>query len=389
MHFDFGYVKMSKSNTKITKKPWCPFCGQKVGKATDATERKMHEFPVGACQCGAVYTCDPTGHNVGAAMVETLVYACNNNPDLAWELMPEDDYLTGRIENYDETTHQVVDLKNIDGRPVRGVLYFVRLHTEIADLSKRLDEKKIEQIKELSPDFVREVADIEPAPDEKRTRKKANKKLVKELVEKEDIDALVALCFDDKKTLRLMQRLLYHPLEEERWKVAWIIGRVSSRVSTREPGQVSELVHRLFEACSDSAATPWGMIETIGFVIAGRSDIYGAFTRYLLGYLGEPSTRNQVLWALGLIAEKRPDLIRDTPFFNLFHFLEHPEPEVRVLIARLFGRIKATEVAFQLMGLAQDQAEVTIWDNGKFTTTTVAAEAQAATTAIHGGKSNE
>ena len=122
------------SKGKIKKSPWCPFCGQKVGRATEAPTRKMTEFPVGSCQCGAVYTCDPTGHNIGAAMVETLVYACGDNWDLAWELMPEDDYLTGRVENYDEVTHQVVDIKNIDGRPVRGVLYFVRLHTEMSEL---------------------------------------------------------------------------------------------------------------------------------------------------------------------------------------------------------------------------------------------------------------
>ena len=79
-------------------------------------------------------------------MVETLVYACGDNWDLAWELMPEDDYLTGRVENYDEVTHQVIDIKNIDGRPVRGVLYFVRLHTEMSELVGRLKEKKNQQV---------------------------------------------------------------------------------------------------------------------------------------------------------------------------------------------------------------------------------------------------
>lgn len=380
---------MSKNKGRIVKKPWCPFCGQKVGKASDAHERKMHEFPVGRCQCGAVYSCDPTGHNVGAAMVETLVFACGNNPDLAWELMPEDDYLTGRVEDYDEMTHQVVDTKNIDGRPVRGVLYFVRLHTEIADLSERLKKKKEEQVQELSPDFVRVVPDVEPAPDEKRTRKKANKRKVKELVADKDIDGLVALCFDDKKTLRLMQRLLYTPFEEERWQIAWVIGKVCTRVSTREPGQVSEMVHRLFEACSDSAATPWGMIETIGFIISGRPDIFGAFTRYLFNYMGEPSTQLQVFWALGEIAETRPDLIRDTPFFNLFHFLEHPEPATRGHVARLLGRIKATEVSIQLMGLGQDEGEFTLWEDGKAKITTVAEESKKAVAEIHGGKKDE
>jgi hypothetical protein len=375
---------------KIAVRPWCPFCGQKVGKASHAPVRKMTEFPVGRCQCGAVYACDSTGHNVGSAIVETLVYACNDNADFAWELLPEDDYLTGRIENYDEDLHQVVATKNVDGRAVRGVLYFIRLHTDIADIAQRIKEKKGEAAERvLGQDSAPKTSIIEPAPDEKRVRRKANKKLIKELVDKEDIDTLVALCFDDKKTLRLMQRLLYDPLDSNRWRVAWIIGRVTARTSTREPGPVSELLHRMFEACSDSAATPWGMIETIGHVIALRTDIFGAFTRHLLNYIGDPSTQSQALWALAEIADTRPDLIRDTPFYNLFHFLQHPEPQVRGQVARLMGRIKATEAAIQLMPLASDQGEFWYCKDGQLVSSTVAEAASTALQMIHGETKND
>ena len=379
---------MPKEN--IIVRPWCPFCGQKVGRATHAPVRKMTEFPVGRCQCGAVYSCDATGHNIGAAIVETLVYACNDNADFAWELLPEEDYLTGRVENYDEQTHQVAAKRNLDGRPVRGVLYFVRLHTEIREIAQRVKEKKIEAAqKSLAPAGAKKQYSVEQAPDEKRIRKKANKKLIKELVESEDIDALVALCFDDKKTLRLMQRLLYDPFENNRWRVAYIIGRVTERTSTREPGPVSELLHRMFEACSDSAATPWGMVETIGYVISRRSDIFGAFTRHLLNYMGEPSTQNQTLWALAEIADSRPDLIRDTPFYNLFHFLQHPEPQVRGQVARLMGRIKATEVAIQLMELSADQGEFWYCREGKLVSSTVAEAARTALQLIQGESNND
>lgn len=355
---------------KITTDPWCPFCGQKVGRASDAIARKMEEFQVGRCECGAVYTCDPTGHNVGAAMVEALVFACDDNWDFAWELMPEDDYLTGRVEDYDEVTHQVVNTGNIDGRPVRGVLYFVRLHTELADISKRIKEKKEDLVRESAAP-VAAVEDIPSAVipevqvDPKRTRVKVNKKLVKEARENGDVDTLVAFCFDNKKTLRLLQRLLYDVDEARRWETAWIIGQVCSRVASKAPGQVSELLHRLFEACSDSAATPWGMVETLGEIIAGRPDIFGAFSRHLLNYMGDSSTQPQVLWSLSKIAEKRPDLIRDMPFFNLFHFLQHPEPLIRGLVAQLMGRIRATEVTMQLMALSDDHASLIIWEQGR------------------------
>jgi len=293
--------------------------------------------------------------------------------------MPEDDYLTGRIENYDEVSHQVIAKKNLDGRGVRGILYFVRLHTNISEVAKKIKQKTEESETTFH-------IPVEPAPDEKRVRKKATKKSVKELVGEGDIDALVGLCFDDKKTLRLMQRLLYDPVEESRWYAAWAIGQVGARVATREPGQVSELLHRLFDACSDSAATPWGMVETIGCIVTRRPDIFGAFARHLLNYLGDPSTRPQVLWALAEVAENRPDLIRNMPFYTLFDFLQDPDPRVRGNTVRLLGRIKATEVAVQLMGLNNDTEEFLVCTEGKMIPSTVAAEAAIALQAIHGGK---
>ncbi len=376
---------MSKKSVQTT--PWCPFCGHKVGRTSDAIERRLNEFPVGRCQCGAVYSCDATGHSVGAAMVETLVFACNDNWDFAWELMPEDDYLTGIIENYDEDTHQVIAEKNIDGRAVRGVLFFVRLHTEISELADRLKAKKEEIAKEHMPEALKKIEriQIEPEPDKKRKKKRASKKMVHDLVAAEDIEGLVSLCFDDKKTLRLMQRLLYNPIDEERWRVAWMIGCVSMRVSTREPGQISELLHRLFESTSDSAATPWGMIEAMGYVIAKRPDIFGAFTRHLLNFLGEPSTSSQVMWALGEIALTRPDLIRETPFYNLFHFLQHPKAEMRGLTARLFGHIRATEVTMQLMSLSGDNEKLHVCEEGVLIEKTVAEVAGEALAVIREG----
>jgi hypothetical protein len=333
-----------------------------------------------------VYVSEATGHNVGAAIVEALLYACDGNADLAWELIPEDDYLTGRVENYDEVSHQVIAKKNLDGRGVRGILYFVRLHTDISEIAKKAQRKEEEVSSGSVSNAGEQGLSIDLTPDKERQKKKANKKSVKDLVARGDADNLVRLCFDDKKTFRLMQRLLYDPQEENRWHTAWIIGRVSAGVSTRRPGQVSELLHRLFEACSDSAATPWGMIETLGYIISMRPDIFGAFTKHLLNYLGDPSTRPQVLWALAEVAGNRPDLIRDTPFYSLFDFLQDPDPRVRGNTARLLGRIQASETAIQLMGLTGDGEGFSICLDGKLITSTVAAEAATAIEAIRRGR---
>jgi len=205
---------------------------------------------------------------------------------------------------------------------------------------------------------------VEKPPDSRRARKKANKNIVREMVQNRDIDGLVALCFDDKKTLRLLQRQLYEPDEAKRWGIACFIGELCSRVATRKPGMVSDLLHLLFEACSDSAASNWGAVEAIGSIIAARPDIYGSFTRHLLTYIGDPSSRVQVLWALGTIAGKRPDLVRNTSFYQLVGLLDSPLAEVKGYMVRLLGRLKAREVAGQIRKLQDDATVLTIYENG-------------------------
>lgn len=350
---------MSKATLKT--RPWCPFCGQDVGKPQHPEKRKMGEFAVGTCQCGAVYASDPTGFNIGAAMVDCLVYACGDNWDMAWDLLPEQDYLTGLLEDYDEVTHQVVETRNLDGRIIKGVLYFIRLQGDLAQLATRFKEKDKTDTPAVD---TKQTVQLEPVPDPKRTRKKANKNLVREMVANRDVDGLVALSFDDKKTLRLLQRQLYEPDAEKRWAVARLVGEVCSRVATRKPGMVSDLLHLLFEACSDSAASNWGAVESIGFIIAGRPDIYGSFTRHILAYIGDPSTRVQVLWALGTIAGKRPDLVRNTSFYQLIGLLDSPEVEVKGHMLRILGRLKAKEVAGRIRMLQEETAPLKIYENG-------------------------
>ena len=364
------------SKTTLKTRPWCPFCGQDVGRPQYPDKRKLGEFALGSCECGAVYASDPTGFNIGAAMIESLVHACNDNWELAWDLLPEQDYLTGRIEDYDEVTHQVVEKRNLDGRIIRGVLYFIRLQENVAELTARFSDK--EKSSTVKSAVVPVKTQVEEKPDPRRARKKANKNLVREMVQNRDADGLVALSFDDKKTLRLLQRQLYEPDEAKRWAVAALIGEVCSRVATRKPGMVSDLLHLLFEACSDSASSNWGAVESIGFIIAGRPDIYGSFTRHLLAYIGDPSTRIQVLWALGTIAEQRPDLVRNTSFYQLIGLLDSPVAGVKGHMLRILGRLKAREVEGKIRILQEDKTPVTIFENGRPVQTSIGALAREA-----------
>jgi hypothetical protein len=71
-----------------------------------------------------------------------------------------------------------------------------------------------------------------------------------------------------------------------------------------------------------------------------------------------------VLWALGSIAENRPDMVRNTPFYQLFGLLNSPDIDVQAHMLRLLGRLRATEAAEHIKALENNTDPVTIYENG-------------------------
>ncbi len=70
----------------------CPFCRMTIAEAEDIDTPFGGTFAGGRCGCGAVYVFDQSGHNLGDAYVDALIYACDNDADKAWSLTPDKDY---------------------------------------------------------------------------------------------------------------------------------------------------------------------------------------------------------------------------------------------------------------------------------------------------------
>lgn len=70
----------------------CPFCEEPVGALEEITTRFGNTFTGGKCSCGSVYVYDGSGHSLGDAYVDGLAYACDNDWDRAWSLVPDVDY---------------------------------------------------------------------------------------------------------------------------------------------------------------------------------------------------------------------------------------------------------------------------------------------------------
>lgn len=344
------------------KPPTCPFCGQPIEGPKELNTRRPGEMPVGSCSCGAVYACDETGHNLGAAMIEALVFGCNMDWDLAWGLLPEEDYLREIVENYDIQSHLLIPGGFYDGRRIAGALYFIRLHRDIREVTAAGVRKRLENASPASG------PDAPPPPPPRSTD--LTKKQVEDLVRTQEIDPILSAGREGNRVLRHLQRLLYSGDDLFRKRAAEALGRTCAVIGDRDPGAVSKLLQGMFYAITDTAAFPWGAFEAIGEIIANRPDLFGGYAAQLYQYLGDTTRKARALQALGKIAQASPEILRKHTF-HFFAFLEDPDPEVRGYAAWLMGNLGAYEAEKDLRKLLDVSQEMQVYDHGHIEKKTV------------------
>jgi len=345
---------------EIIEKPACPFCGLMVQRPKELKSRIPTEMPVGSCSCGAVYAYDVTGHNLGTAMIEALVFSCNGDWDLAWSLLPEDDYLEKEVKNYDIETHMIVHGGAYEGRRIAGTLYFIRLQSDIREVTEEGTKQRMERATPVSQGYSSRL----------KGKKSFSKKEVEELVSNYDVDIILSLARKDKRIIRDLQRLIYSPDDLSRWKAADILGKVSAVIAQYDPGTVSKLLQRLFTAVSDTAASSWGCIDAIGEIVSNGPDQFAGYAPQLYQYASDRALLAEVLRALGKIGDAMPDLIRKKAFYFV-PLLKDPDPEIRGYAAMLLGNLRADEAGDDLTTLTNDSLEIDIYRDGNLEKRTI------------------
>lgn len=318
------------------------------------------EMPVGACDCGAVYTCDVTGHNLGTAMTEALVFACNGDWDLAWDLLPEDDYLVAELEEYDYKSHLIVHSGAYEGRNVTGVLYFVKLHEDVLEVTEDGFRRKLEK-KSIHPISRQK---------EKKIKTRLTKDNVEKLVKDYDIKAILELSRQDKKIIRYLQRMTYSADKLLRMKVTDALGQAAAVISESDPGSISKLLKNLFISISDTAASSWGAIDTIGHIICNSPKLFASYTPQLYKFIPDRELLPDVLRALSHITAAEPDPFKKIRF-SLLPLLKDMDIEVLAHTIIIMGNLKAKEATADLMILVNDTREIDIYDMGAYNKKTI------------------
>jgi len=345
---------------EFIKKPACPFCGMSIKRPKELSTRRPGEMPVGSCSCGAVYACDETGHNLGSALLEAMVVGCNLDWDLAWDLLPEEDFIEKIVERYDYVNHLIVPGGFLEGRRIAGALYFVRFHKDVREVTSEGVRKRLEK-----------ATSILPVSSVKHTGEKSlSKKEIERLVKRFDVDAILSIAGKDRKLIRNLQRLLYSGDDLFRKRAAEILGRSAAVIGETDPGSISKLLQVLFYSITDTAAFTWGAYEAIGEIISHKVEFFAGYIPELYKFLSSETRRSQVLQALGRIAKSSPDLLRNHTS-RFIPFLDDPDPLVRGYTALLLGNMGVHEAKEAISKLRTDIHDIYIYENAKLEKKTV------------------
>ncbi len=341
----------------VPEEPRCPFCYSPIEQPRELPQRKVVEFPIGACTyCGAIYAYDATGHNMGAAFIEALLFACNEDEDLAFSLSHGTDYSDAVVGNYDIYTHTVAPSRIYHDRYVRGALIFVKL---------------LHEFRELTSDKIREKLQYTtPIQKTKLRSEKFSRDAVRTYVAEKRLEELIALAREDTRVIQELQRMLYTPDEAERWKIVDLLGEVSSSVAETRPDLISKLINNLLQSAAYPGASAWGSLEAIGTIISKNPRLFKQFTQPLLSFLAQKNLWREVTWAIGKIATTDPQSAKHA-FRALSGFLEDADPVLRGYAAWALGGIGFPDVAQKLRGLESDDHTLSLWRDGELQEVTV------------------
>lgn len=338
--------------------PKCPFCGDKLNRPTEIPGIASKGMPVGACNCGAVFAFDATGHDLGTAMSEALVHSCSGDWERAWDLLPETDYLQALIENYDLDTNLIIPSGSHEGRRIAGALYFILLKTKGPEAGK--DKPSAVKLPPIS----------EKGRCAGRAKRVYRKDELNRLVEDYKVESILDLAREDSRVLRDIRRLLYSPDTLKRMRAAEILGMALGLVAEREPAAAKTILQNLFSSLTDTAASGWGSITAIGEIIRSSPERFGSFVPQLLMLSGERTFLSDIMDALRKISASKPDLLRRYAF-QLIPMLRHELPDIRGFTALILGHLSATEAADDLRAILSDEAELEIYNGGEMRKTTV------------------
>lgn len=322
----------------------CPFCKRYI-RPPEETMTEFGNVLSGRCSCGAVYVCDPTGRNVGEAYMEALALAKGD-----WnigEISEGSDYMIEEI-GYDLKSNARV--YSSSKTEISGKLIFVKLVKEGAlnlEREKSMDNKSKTKFKGRLKDKI------------------------KELLIHMSYDEIADIAEKDKSVIRHLISMTYNKDEVLTWHAIEAMGFVSKRLSNRNGEVIRDTIRRLLWSMGEeSGGIGWSSPELLGEIIRSNPDMYADIIPILWSFKEEEMFRAGVIWAMGRIAQIRPEMVNFI-IGELKDFLYDSNPYVRGYSAWVMEILKDKDLSPQIVNLSTDQGEINFYENGELIHITV------------------
>ena len=323
----------------------------------------MTEFgPIisGKCNCGAVYVCDPTGHNVGEAYGDAVALAKGD-----WDIGELDsDAYDLREMDYDMRSHSRVSVKGMNFHA--GKLIFIKMSEYSAEPSEKIGET-------TSGNAGSETCIVTDDPAFAGMKLKEQ---VRYLIDKGLLSAVGKLAMKDKNVIKWLISFSYDKEDQMTWRAIESMGYVARDLRASHINILRETVRRLLWSMSDeSGGIGWSAPEMLGEIIRSDPDEFIDIIPILWSNREEASFKVGALWALARVACVRPDMVIFIAG-DLEELAVDPNPEVRgytALLARATESEGKTEI---LKKLSADSGSLRFYSGGFLRETTVSELAQ-------------
>jgi len=213
-----------------------------------------------------------------------------------------------------------------------------------------------------------------------KDRGRSLKKKLFELLSQGDLDKALV------ETGRLPPRQIINPLlsfiqsgnEKVKWGAVKATGQVVSRLAESDLEAARVIMRRLMWTLNDeSGGIGWGSPEAMGEILAAHSGLAQEYAVILLSYAREDGNyleheglQRGLLWGIGRLSEKRPELVEGAIAF-LLPYLESQDEVIRGLAVRLMGLLQVKEALPRLRRLKEDNSSLVTLVGNELTTVRV------------------
>lgn len=279
--------------------PTCLFCGRIIMPPEEKITN-FGEMIYGECECGAIYVCEPTGHNQGEAIVNAMFLVSpegieNIDLDVNFEL---------RERDYDYRTHQFVYIKN---RHLSGKIFFIK----------------------AKPKGVRTSM---------KEKVKINKKDFFALLEKDDFETIQKVSLQDKNILSWLISLSYDKENPNSWKAIEAMGYVAKAyIEIQDIETLRNTIRKLLWSMTDeSGGIGWRSAELIGEIIYAEPSLFEDIIPILWSQREEESFLESVLRSMIKLSKK----------INLSNYIKFDKDEFEKLLNHENETIRALTAIF-------------------------------------------